>query len=63
MAGVGIYLNTANSQVARVSAPPLVPQGSEWKKVTDETNASLLTIRNIIRRENLVADPDSVTWQ
>lgn len=63
MAGVGIYLNTATSQVARVSAPPLVPQGNEWKKVTDDPNASMLAIRTIIRRENLVANPDSITWQ
>ena len=58
----GIYLNPGEKSVVRITSPYWLPEPPEWVYVTGDVNATLLSIREAIRREALVEDPDSVTW-
>ena len=58
----GIYLNTNTSKVVRITSPYWFPPEPEWIKITDETNETLVNIRELIRKESLVPNPDEVSW-
>lgn len=58
----GIYLNTNTSKVVRITSPYWFPPEPEWVKITNETNATLLNIREIVKDKGLVPDPDGITW-
>lgn len=58
----GIYLNTNTSKVVRITSPYWFPPEPEWIKITDETNETLVNIRELIREESLVPNPDEVSW-
>ena len=58
----GIYLNPQEHKVVRITSPYWIPEGPDWVYVTDEVNATLLKIRDVIRDRSLVSDPDAVTW-
>ena len=58
----GIYLNPEERKVVRITAPYWFPEPPVWVYVTDEVNATLLSIRDTIREKSLGADPESVTW-
>jgi len=58
----GIYLNPEQHQVVRITSPYWFPETPEWVYVTDEVNATLLTLREIIREKSLATNPDGVTW-
>ena len=58
----GIYLNTSTSKVVRITSPYWFPPAPEWIKITDETNETLVNIRELIRKESLVPNPDEVSW-
>ena len=58
----GIYLNPQVSKVVRITSPYWFPEPPDWVYVTDEVNAPLLSIREVIRERALTEDPDSVTW-
>ena len=58
----GIYLNPEELKVVRITSPYWLPEPPEWLYVTDEVNATLLKIRELIREKSLAAEPDSVTW-
>ena len=58
----GIYLNPREGQVVRITSPYWFPEPPDWVYVTDEVNATLLKIRDIIREQSLADTPDSVTW-
>ncbi len=58
----GIYLNTSTSKVVRITSPYWFPPEPEWIKITDETNETLVNIRELIRKESLVPNPDEVSW-
>ena len=62
VAKFGIYLNTNTSKVVRITSPYWFPPEPEWIKITDETNETLVNIRELIREENLVPNPDEVSW-
>jgi hypothetical protein len=58
----GIYLNPSEHKVVRITSPYWFPEPPEWVYLTGEVNATLLTIRELIKERSLVADPDSVSW-
>ena len=62
VAKFGIYLNTNTSKVVRITSPYWFPPEPEWIKVTDETNETLVNIRELIKKENIVPNPDEVSW-
>ncbi len=58
----GIYLNASEKKVVRITSPYWLPEEPDWVYVTDEVNATLLKIRDVIRETSLANDPDGVTW-
>ena len=58
----GIYLNAAEGKVVRITSPYWFPEEPDWVYVTDEVNATLLRIRDLIREKELSADADNVAW-
>ena len=58
----GIYVNAQEGKVVRITSPYWFPEPPDWVYVTDEVNATLLKIREVLREKALVADPGSVTW-
>jgi len=58
----GIYLNPGDLKVVRITSPYWFPEPPDWVYVTDEVNATLLSIRETIRDKTLAEDADSVTW-
>ena len=58
----GIYLNAGEKKVVRITSPYWFPEAPDWVYVTDEVNATLLKIRDVIREASLAERPDDVTW-
>ncbi len=58
----GIYLNSSENKVVRITSPYWLPEEPDWVYVTDEVNATLLKIREAIGEASLAEDPDDVTW-
>ena len=58
----GIYLNPGDLKVVRITSPYWFPEPPDWVYVTDEVNATLLSIRDTIREKSLAEDSDSVAW-
>ena len=45
----GIYYNDSEGKVVRITSPYWFPEPPEWIMLTDEANATILAIREIIR--------------
>ena len=58
----GIYLNDKERKVVRLTSPYWFPEEPDWVYVTDEVNATILNIREMIREKELSELPDDVTW-
>ncbi len=58
----GIYLNAAEGKVVRITSPYWFPEEPDSVYVTDEVNATLLRIRDLVREHDLSADADNVAW-
>tara|TARA_B100000745_G_C20100107_1_gene376254 strand:- start:58 stop:279 length:222 start_codon:yes stop_codon:yes gene_type:complete len=58
----GIYLNAAEGKVVRITSPYWFPEEPDWVYVTNEVNATLLQIRDLIGEKNLSQKADSVSW-
>ena len=58
----GIYLNAAEGKVVRITSPYWFPEEPDWVYVTNEVNATLLQIRDLIGEQNLSKDAESVGW-
>ena len=58
----GIYLNAAEGKVVRITSPYWFPEEPDWVYVTNEVNATLLQIRDLIGETNLSQEADSVSW-
>ena len=58
----GIYLNPNELKIVRITSPYWFPEQPEWVYVTDEVNATLLKVREVIKEKSLASDADSVTW-
>ncbi len=62
VAQFGIYLNPKEGEVVRITSPYWIPEPPDWVYVTDEVNATLLKVQEIIREKSLAESPDAVTW-
>ncbi len=58
----GIYLNSKERKVVRITSPYWFPEEPDWVYVTDEVNATILKIRDTIREKALSELPDDITW-
>ena len=58
----GIYLDTRDNTVMRISSPYWIPSGDEWVYVTSDVNATLLSIRALAREMGAASDPDGISW-
>jgi hypothetical protein len=58
----GGYLNHKELRVVRINSPYWIPSGGDWVFITPEVNATLLSIREMVRQRGLVAQPDRITW-
>ena len=58
----GIYLNAAEGKVVRITSPYWFPEEPDWVYVTNEVNATLLQIRDLIGEKKLSQEADSVSW-
>jgi|TARA_B100000749_G_C18303327_1_gene413574 hypothetical protein len=58
----GIYLNAAEGKVVRITSPYWFPEEPDWVYVTNEVNATLLQIRDLIGEKNLSQEAESVSW-
>ena len=58
----GIYFNSEEHKVVRITSPYWLPEEPDWVYVTKEVNATLLEIREMIAEQGLSDEADSVTW-
>ncbi len=58
----GIYVNVKEGKVIRITSPYWIPSGDEWVLLTEEVNATLLKIRDLVKEKGLVDDPQKVDW-
>jgi hypothetical protein len=58
----GIYLNKRELKVARVNSPYWIPTKPDWTFLTPEVNMTLIHIRQLTKKRNLVSDPDKISW-
>ena len=58
----GIYFNSSEEKVVRITSPYWFPPEPEWVYVTNEVNATLLSIREMIEDQGLADQSDSVVW-
>jgi len=59
---IGIYVNANEGKVVRITSPYWLPEEPDWRLVTNEPNATLLAVRDMIKDQKLMNDPSSVTW-
>lgn len=59
---IGIYVNATDGKVVRITSPYWIPEEPDWRLVTNEPNATLLAVRDMIKEQKLMDDPSSVTW-
>ncbi len=58
----GIYLNSKESKVVRITSPYWIPEAPDWVYLTDEVNATLLKIRELAKEKKLAPNPDAIQW-
>jgi len=58
----GIYLNKASNKVKRIGIGVHPPEGADWVKVTDDPNATIISIRETVKEKSLSAKADEVAW-
>ncbi len=59
---VGIYLNAKDAKVVRITSPYWIPEAPDWVLLTNEPNASLVSVRQTIKDKKLMSDPSGVAW-
>ncbi len=58
----GIYLNTRELKIVRISCSYWIPSGEDWVLLIPEVNATLLKIRELARKKWLVQDAEKIVW-
>ena len=48
---IGIYVNPSEGKAVRITSPYWLPEEPEWKLVTNDPNATLVSIRSAITEE------------
>ncbi len=59
---IGIYVNSKEGKVVRITSPYWIPEKPDWEMVTNEPNATLVTIKEGIKEKGLMPDPSAVSW-
>jgi hypothetical protein len=59
---IGIYLNAKEKKVVRITSPYWIPEDPDWVLLTNDPNATLVSIREIIKQKKLMRDPSPVAW-
>lgn len=59
---IGIYVNAIEGKVVRITSPYWLPREPDWVLVTNDPNATLLAVRDMIKAKKLMANPAEVTW-
>ena len=59
---IGIYLNAKDGKVVRITSPYWIPDEPDWVLVTNEPNATLVSIRDMIKDKKMMSDPSGVVW-
>ena len=59
---IGIYLNAKEGKVVRITSPYWIPEEPDWVLVTNEPNATLVSIREMVKENKLMPDPSGVVW-
>ena len=59
---MGIYLNPQEGTVVRITSPYWIPEEPPWVLVTNDPNATLVGLRDLIKAKGLTEDPSSVSW-
>ena len=58
----GIYVNSKDGEVVRITSPYWLPEEPDWVFLTPEVNSTLLQIRDLAKEKGLSDDPDTLTW-
>lgn len=60
----GIWFNKDTQKVLRVNSPYWKDEVAKpiWEFVTPEVNATLVSVRELLKERGLAADPQSVSW-
>jgi hypothetical protein len=58
----GIYFNSSENKVVRITSPYWFPPEPEWVYLTREVNSTLTSIREIIKNEKLSDKSEEVSW-
>ena len=59
---IGIYVNVTESRVVRITSPYWLPEEPEWILVTNDPNATLVSVRAMIEERKLMLDSSSIQW-
>lgn len=59
---MGIYLNAEEGIVVRITSTYWIPEEPAWLLLTNDPNATLVTIRDITKKKSLMSDPSSIRW-
>ena len=59
---IGIYVNVKESQVVRITSPYWLPEEPEWLLVTNDPNATLISVRAMIEERKLMSDSSGIKW-
>ena len=58
----GIYLNATQDQVVRITSTYWIPPAPDWVYLTPEVNATLVSIRQLVKGKGLAAEPEKLAW-
>ena len=58
----GIYLNTKDGKAVRITSPHWMPPAPDWIFVTNEVNATMVSIREMVRAQKLFSSPEQIIW-
>ena len=58
----GIYFNSESSEVVRITSPYWLPKGPEWVFLSSDVNATLSSLKGMIKKSDLESDSDTVQW-
>ena len=59
---MGIYLNAEEGVVVRITSSYWIPEEPAWLLLTNDPNATLVTIRDITKKKGLMSDTSSIRW-
>ena len=58
----GIYLNVREKKAVRINSPYWIPEKPDWTYLTQEVNATLFQIRDLVTERKLLPDAGEIVW-